>query len=74
MTRAHGPRDLALCAVAAVAAVCLVVVAFVRPPAAEGIVVGLGTIGAGALGRLSGASSTDPAGAGRHREPPAPGA
>lgn len=49
-------RDLALCAVAVVALICLAVVARIDPPAAETITTGLVAIGIGALGRLSGAS------------------
>lgn len=64
-------RDQALCALAALVAVCLVVMAWVHPPAPEAIQTGLVAIGVGAIGRLSGAGTSaapDPAGPGEGPE------
>lgn len=56
----HQARDLALCAVAVVAVVALVLVAKIEPPAAGSIITGIGTLGGMALGRLSGTGQKPP--------------
>jgi hypothetical protein len=52
-------RDLSLSAVAALGVAALAFVATVDPPASDQIITGIVALGAGALGRISGANSGD---------------